>query len=313
MRQEVKIEIVKALEDYLAVHQMSQNEFVRKSGINEAYVSNMRNHSFKIGKTEINPKWFELAAQKIGYQLQKQYWHPVETNQMNFMVSVLEDAKENGYTNLIIGETGCGKTYTAERFALHNPLDMFIIKVGSSDNLADLIDKILEKAKIPTAKTKSKNINSIIKHMQKLKFDGLKPMIVFDESEYMKQPTLGMMKELYDDLSGHCSIIMIGTDELLDNLDKLRKRKKAGMRQFYRRIKFGIRQLPKIDLKFKGFLEAIEDKALIRFLQAHCENYGELRDCLVPAMREADRMSEPLTEDFVRKVLHMPVQPKPFE
>lgn len=306
MKQETKIEIVKALEDYLASHQMSQNEFVKKSGINEAYISNMRNQSFTIGRTEIAKKWFESVAQKIGFQLQKQYWLPVETNQMNFMVSVLEDAKENGYTNLLIGETGCGKTFTAERFALHNPLDLFIIKVGSSDNLADLIDKILEKAKIPTAKTKSKNINAIIKHMQKLKFDGFKPQIIFDESEYMKQPTLGMMKELYDDLSGHCSLIMIGTDELLDNLDKLRKRKKAGMRQFYRRIKFGIRELPKIDRRFKGFLEAIKDTELIRFLQANCENYGELHDCLVPCMREADRTGEPLTEDFVRKVLNMP-------
>lgn len=308
MKKEIKIEIVKSLEDYLATHQMSQNEFVKKTGINEAYISNMRNQSFAIGKTEIAAKWFELVAQKIGFQLQKQYWQPVATNQMNFMLSVFEDAKENGDTNLIIGDTGAGKSFITKLFASHNPLDLFIIKVGSSDNLADLIDKILEKAKIPTAKTKSKNINGIIKHMQKLKFDGYKPMIVFDESEYMKQPTLGMMKELYDDLSGHCSIIMIGTDELLDNLDKLRKRKKAGMRQFYRRIKFGIRELPKIDRKFNGFLDKIEDKELIKFLQTNCENYGELHDCLVPAMREADRLGEPLTEDFVRKVLNMPKQ-----
>lgn len=308
MKQEIKIEIVKALEDYLALHQMSQNEFVKKSGINEAYISNMRNHSFVIGKTEIAPKWFELAAQKIGFQLQKQYWQPVATNQMNFMLSVLEDAKKNGYTNLIIGETGSGKTYVTELFASHNPIDMFVIKVGSSDNLSDLIDKIMEKAKIPVAKTKSKNISNIIKHMQKLKFDGYEPMIAFDECEYMKLPTLSMQKELTDELSGHCAIVMIGTDELLDNLDKLRKRKKAGMRQFYRRIKFGIRILPNIDRKFTGFLETIEDKRLKAFLQANCDNYGELHNCLVPSMREADRTGEPLTEDFVRKVLNMPKQ-----
>lgn len=308
MKQEVKIEIVKALEDYLAVHQMSQNEFVKKTGINEAYVSNMRNKTFMIGKTEIAPKWFELTAQNIGFQLKKQYWQAVETNQMGFMLSVLEDAKENGYTNLIIGDTGSGKSYITELFASHNPLDMFVIKVSSSDNLSDLIEKIMEKCKIPFAKTKSKNITNIIKFMQKLKFDGYKPMLAFDECEYMKLPTLSMQKEFTDELSGFCSIVMIGTDELLDNLDKLRKRKKAGMRQFYRRIKFGIRELPKIDRKFKGFLEKIEDKDLIKFLQANCENYGELHDCLVPAMREADRTGEPLTEDFVRKVLNLPKQ-----
>jgi DNA transposition AAA+ family ATPase len=306
MTTDLKHQIVQELENYLAFHKMSANDFVKKSGINESYISNMRNKSFVIGQTEIAPRWFEKVAQFIGIQLKKSYWTPVQTNQMTAMMPILEDSKEHGLTNVVIGETGSGKTFNAELFAKANPLDTFIVKVGSSDNLSDLIDKILEIAKIPHSKTKSKNINGIVKFMQKQKFDGLKPQLVFDECEYMKQPTLGMMKEFYDDLKGHCSIVLIGTDELIDNLDKLRKRKKAGMRQFYRRIKFGIRVLPNIDKNYRGFLDNIEDKGLLRFLKSNCENYGELHDCLVPAMREADRTGEPLTEAFVRKVLNIP-------
>jgi DNA transposition AAA+ family ATPase len=303
---EIKQQIVIALESYLTLHQMSANEFVKQSGINEAYISNMRNGNNKIGPTDIAPKWFEAVAKAINFQLTKNYWQTIVTPQMLAMMAVLEDAKEFSLTNVIIGETGSGKTFIADLFAKQNPMNLFIIKVGSSDNLTDLIDKILDKAKISHAKTKSNKINSIVKFFQKQKFDGNKPMLVFDESEYMKQPTLCMMKELYDDLQGVCSIIMIGTDELIDNIDKLRKRKKAGIRQFYRRIKFGIRVLPSIDKTFKGFLNAIEDKQLKQFLQKNCENYGELHDCLVPAMREADRTGEALTEGFVRKVLNIP-------
>ncbi|MCB6097213.1 AAA family ATPase [Flavobacterium psychrophilum] len=301
-----KQQIVQELENYLVKYKMSANVFAAKSGINEAYISNMRNGTYMIVETEIAPRWFDKVAQFIGLQLTKSYWNPVATNQMSAMLAILEDSKEHGLTNVVIGETGCGKTYTSSLFAKSNPHDSFIIKVGSSDNLSDLIDKILEIAKIPYAKTKSKNINGIVKFMQKQKFDGQKPQLIFDECEYMRQPTLGMMKEFYDDLSGHCSIVLIGTDELIDNLDKLRKRKKAGMRQFYRRIKFGIRVLPTIDKTFKGFLNTIEDKPLKTFLQRNCENYGELHDVLVPAMREADRTGEPLTEQFVRKVLNIP-------
>lgn len=301
-----KQQIVQELENYLVKHKMSATVFVAKSGINEAYITNMRNGSNKIVDTEIGDRWFEKVAKFVGFQLTKSYWNPVATNQMSAMLSILEDAKEHGLTNVVVGETGCGKTYTASLFAKSNPHDSFIIKVGSSDNLSDLIDKILDKGKIPTSKTKSKNINGIIKFMQKQKFDGQKPQLIFDECEYMKQPTLGMMKEFYDDLSGHCSIVLVGTDELIDNLDKLRKRKKAGMRQFYRRVKFGIRVLPTIDKSFKGFLTGIEDKPLKTFLQRNCENYGELHDALVPAMREADRTGEQLTEPFVRKVLNIP-------
>lgn len=303
---EQKNKIVDALEQYLTKFEMSANVFTDKTGINEAYITNMRNRSFKVGKTEIRTNWFEAVANKIGFELQKNYWKTQFTNQTIAMLSVLEDAKRFGATNVIIGETGCGKSYTAKLFADANPHHLFIIKVGSSDNLSDLIDKILEAAKIPTAKTKSKNISAIAKYFQKLKFEGHQPMIIFDECEYMKQPTLCMMKELYDELLKKCAIILIGTDELLDKLDKMRKRKKEGMRQFYRRLKFTVRILPSIDTTFKLFLNDVLDKELKAFLQRNCENYGELHDALVPAMREADRTGEPLTESFVRKVLNIP-------
>lgn len=306
MTTETKHKIVEALEYYLTVHKMSANQFVDKTGINEAYISNMRNKSFMVGKTEIKANWFEAVANTIGFELQKNYWKTQMTPQTTAMLAILEDAKAFGATNVIIAETGSGKTYTSELFAKVNAQHLFIIKVGASDNLPDLIDKILEAAKIPTAKTKSKNINSIVKHFQKLKFEGHKPMIIFDECEFMKQPTLNMMKELYDGLIKNCSIILVGTDELLDKLDKMRKRKTEGIRQFYRRLKFTIRLLPSIDTSFKHFLNDIEDKKLKAFLQRNCDNYGELHDALVPAMREADRTGEPLTESFVRKVLNIP-------
>ncbi|MGR3790288.1 hypothetical protein BWK63_12915 [Flavobacterium covae] len=306
MTTEQKNTIVNALEAYLSKYDISANVFVEKTGINESYITNMRNRSFKVGKTEIKEKWFIAVAKNIGFELEKNYWKRQFTNQTTAMLAVLEDAKFYGLTNVIIGETGCGKSYTAQWFADANPQYMFIIKVGSSDNLSDLIDKILEVTKIPISKTKSKNISSIVKYFKKLKFEGYKPMLIFDECEYMKQATLCMMKELYDDLLKECSIILIGTDELLDKLDKMRKRKKEGMRQFYRRLKFRVRVLPSIDTSFKLFLNEIEDKDLKTFLQRNCENYGELHDALVPAMREADRTGEPLTEDFVRKVLNIP-------
>ena len=306
MTTETKNKIVDALENYLTVHKMSAKQFVDKTNINEAYISNMRNRSFMVGKTAIKANWFEAVANAVGYELQKNYWKTQMTPQTTAMLAILEDAKAFGSTNVIIAETGSGKTYTSELFAKVNPQHLFIVKVGASDNLSDLIDKILEVAKIPTAKTKSKNINAIVNHFRKLKFEGQKPMIIFDECEYMKQPTLCMMKELYDGLIKNCSIILVGTDELLDKLDKMRKRKKEGIRQFYRRLKFTIRILPSIDTSFKHFLNDIEDKKLRAFLQRNCDNYGELHDALVPAMREADRTGEPLTESFVRKVLNIP-------
>jgi len=119
----------------------------------------------------------------------------------------------------------------------------------------------------------------------------------------MKIPALCAMKELYDNLKGCCAIVLSGHIQFTDNIEKLRKRNRDGIPQLYRRIKFGIRYLPGIDRKFDLFVAGL-DRELRKFLTEHCENYGELHDVLVPAMREADRTEEPLTVALVRKVLN---------
>ena len=139
-----------------------------------------------------------------------------------------------------------------------------------------------------------------------MRLNGRNPIIIFDEAEYMKQATLCNIKEFHDHLNKKCGLVLIGTDQLLQKIEKLKKKNSAGMPQFYRRVKYGIRTLKSIDTRFNEFLKGIEDKALVKFLQRECDNYGELHDVLVPAMREAERTGEPLTEDFVRKVLNLP-------
>lgn len=301
-----KQQITEALNNYIETHKISANEIVKRSGVNESYISSVRNGETTVGKSEIKDKWYLMIADFIGLKLTKEYWKMEETPQLYRMLSTLEDAKENGQTNIIIGETGSGKSYISDLFLKANPVDTFKIVVGSLDTIGDLLDKIIDVLKIATPKTKSKKIGEIAKKLKQLRLEGLKPHLIFDECEYMKQPALCSMKELYDALNGICGITLIGTSQLIDNLDKLRKKNRSGIPQFYRRIKFGIRELPTIDRSFAMFLKNIEDKDLRNFLKQNCDNYGELHDVLVPAMKEADRTGKPLTEEFVRTILGMP-------
>lgn len=311
MNKQLKKQIAQAMIAYLAEHEMSANDFAKNIGVNISYISNIRNCNFTINsgggkETPISEKYFTIIAEAVGLQLKKSYWETVGTPQMNRMLITLEDAKENGDTNVIVGETGCGKSYVSKLFANAYPLDVHIVTVGSNDRITDLMDKVLDKIKIPQSKTKSKKILDIVKYFKNKRFEGRKQMLIFDEAEYMKQPTLCSIKEFYDNLIGECAIVMIGTDQLIDNIDKLRKRNKTGIPQLYRRIKFGIRKLPMIDRSFKLFLKDITDKGLINFLKQNCDNYGELHDVLVTAKREADRLGEPLTENFVRVLFNLP-------
>ena len=303
---EQKSQISEALVQCLVEKIFSQAEIEKRTGVNASYLDAIKNGELKIKNTEIKDKWYIMLADFLNVSLSKEYWNYRETNQALRIFETLEEAKANGLTNIIIGETGCGKTFISDAFVKASPVDTFKVVVGSLDTIGDLLDKIIDVLKIATPKTKSKKIGEIAKQLKKMKLDGLQPHIVFDECEYMKQPALCSMKELYDALIGICGITLIGTSQLIDNLDKLRKKNRSGIPQFYRRIKFGIRELPNIDRTYSIFLQNIEDKSLKNFIKQNCDNYGELHDVLVPAMKEADRTGEALTESLVRKMLGMP-------
>ncbi len=315
MNNKLKQTIAQACKQFIKDNDLNQAKFSHATGVSQSVITHIlkENSTFTIragnDKTVIiADKYFNRLARFIGLELNPTFWKNQATPQFTSIIANLEDAKQHGTTKIIIGETGGGKTHTINLFKRKYVADTYIITVGSTDNLSDLIDKIIDQLKITTGKTKSKKLRDIALRLRSLKEDGQKPQLIFDEAEYMKQPALASMKELYDHLNKFCSIILIGTEQLIDNINILRKKNKPGIPQFYRRIKFGIRQLPAVDKTFKLFLNDIESNEVKKFLRRICDNYGELHDVLVPVKRESDRTGEPITEQFIRKVLNLPTR-----
>jgi len=310
----LKQEIMQATRAYMSEHKMSQADLSKKTNVRPEYLSIMlkENSSFmySAGMNKdgfINVKYFYNIASLIGFKIEKDYWQIQPTSQMSAILAHLEDAKKHHQTITIIGETGCGKSYITNIFASKNPLDTFVVTAGSSDTLGDLIDKIVDELKIhATGKSKSTKIRQIAGKLSSLRNYGNKPMLIIDEGEYLKQAALCAIKELYDNLNDFCSIVLIGTDQLVTNIEKLKRRNKSGIPQFHRRIKFGLRILPNIDRSYQLFINDIEDRELKKFILNNCGNYGELHDIIVPATREAERLEQPLTMNLVRQVLNLP-------
>ena len=314
MENTTKKEIVQALVAYMEEHNMSQSQVAERAKVRKEYLSIIlkpeSNFMYDAGsgaKGFIGVKYFNALAAFCGFKIEKEYWQTQHTAQTIAILANLQDARDNHLTLTLNGETGSGKSFTANLFAAKNPIDTFIVTAGSSDTLNDLIDKIVDKLKVhSTGSSKSTKLRGITQKMQMLKNYGHKPMLIIDEAEYLKQAALCAMKELYDNLNEFCSIVFIGTDQLVTNIEKLRRRNKAGIPQFHRRIKFGLRTLPTIDRSYALFIGDIEDRELKKFILSNCDNYGELHDVIVPATREADRLGEPLTMQLVRKVLNLP-------
>lgn len=313
MTEELKIQIRDAASDYIITKALSNNEFSRIAGINISYLSSILDgkwdeHPAGQGKTiEISEKWFIRIAEAIGFEMEKTYWETVPTPEFQTIIHTLENAKKTGRPKMIIGESGCGKTYAVERFTRANPQHTYVITVNSIYNLADVISEISEKLRLVNVGTKATKLKDISSKLHEVKQNGYKPILILDEAENLKMPALAMLKGLYDAVKDSCSIILIGTDQLVLKLDKLRLRNKEGMPQLYRRFKAGIKVLPEIDRSFKSFVGGkIEDRGLMRLLIQLCDNYGELNDYLEPALREADKAGKLLTEEYFRLMYNMP-------
>jgi DNA transposition AAA+ family ATPase len=252
---------------------------------------------------DIAEKYFVKLAEMVDFSIVKKHWKIRNTPQMLETLAILQDARENAVTRVVIGETGCGKSNTLALFKKKNPADVFIVVVGSEDTLNDLINKVCRALKVPVRGSKSSRIREVSRALIALKENGRKPTLVFDETEYMRTAALCSIKEFFDYLLKKAAIVLIGTQQLVDNIEKLRKRDAKGIPQLYRRIKFGYRYLRPINRNFTDFLEDIKDKRLRDWLQDNCANYGELHDVLVPCFKESERLEHPLDLKFVLMVL----------
>lgn len=311
MKLSLKQEITEKAKAFMHKHGMTQRDFANRTGVPSAHLTHIfrENSDFTIPTgahkdTVIADKYFIKIANYIGYELTKSYWSVVPTPQLTATLAILEEAKQHGTSAVIIGETGCGKSHSLELFQRKNPMDTYIVTVGSNDNVSDLIDRICEALHVPVAKTKSRRLRTIYWKLQELRENGHNPQLILDEAEYMKQPALASIKEIYDHVNTSASIVMVGTQQLIDNIDKLRKKNSQGMPQFYRRIKFGIRKLPRIDRTFKLFVDGLS-KDVVQYLRVICDNYGELHDVLVLVRREQERLDEEITVPFIKKVLNL--------
>ncbi len=301
---QIKNDISRALVQYMKDNALSQENLASMADINISYINSISRDELVVGKTQIKDSYFKKIAKAIGYRFESTYWKPIETDQFLDVYSELMDAKINRRMKMIIGSTGCGKSYTVNRFKLENPANTYIITVSSLYRVGNILDEL---GNILGVKLPHYNVyksNKIAAKLRSLHNFGKQPVLVIDEAENLSLHALKMLKGLYDAIKDYCSIVLIGTRQLIMKIEKLKDNDAEGMPQFYRRFKAGIRYVTEIDKNemFTPFLENVEDRKLRVLLTNLSDNYGELNDYLEPALREADKMNVELTETFFQQL-----------
>lgn len=310
MTYEEKQSVARAAQAYMSEKGISQNVLAKLAGVNASYLSSILKGVFTFVNNRTNEespiadKYFQLLAGRIGVNLAKEHWPLVKTEQFIDIVKELTEAKETATTRIIVGETGCGKSYTVNRFLKAYPQGTYVVTCNQNDSISDLVRKMQRELKVSFDGSVSYRIDRISMELSRIADNSMLPILISDEAEYLSVRGLLSIKTIYDYLKGICSIVMIGTPDILDKLEKTKR--KAGMPQFIRRFKAGIRNIRPIDRTFSKFFEGRSmDGALVKLLRLNADNYGELADYLEPALREADRRGCPLTKEFFESMFYL--------
>jgi len=310
---EIKDKIIDATLLYMQQNNLKMADMSRISNITETYMSFMlkKKHVITNGTnpqgTVIHDKYYNQLADFIDMERGSSSWVAIPHNNFKAVIATLQETKQASNTAMIIGRTGLGKSFAVEKFALKNPAYTYRIIVNEMMLLNDVIKELCRMLGLADDGTKAARMKRVFDKLKEIKRSGHQPQIIFDEMENAKAQLIRMIKTVFDNVNTYCSIVLIGTDQLLRTLEKLERKDVVGIPQFIRRFKAGTRRLDEV-LDFEPFYNALKilDKGLKKLLNVQCANYGELHDYLQPVIEECNAKGEPVTEEAFRIKWNMP-------
>jgi DNA transposition AAA+ family ATPase len=231
-------------------------------------------------------------------------WQNFPTIQFKEIINELVEAKEEQKNLMIIADTGLGKSNAIKAFSAKNPKHTYVFTLGDSYNLMVLLNEVLAVFGLNThlwKNAKNKSLRKISEKLNEIADEGGHPIFILDEAENARVPVLKAIKEIYDAVAGKCSIVLIGTTQLIEQLNK--KATGQSLPQLRRRFKAGTRYITQFNKAkdMKPFFETFipQDKDLQDLLIQLCDNYGELHDYLHPFLTNcAKRNIQPTEANF---------------
>jgi hypothetical protein len=235
--------------------------------VSNAYVSNM-----------LNGKW-EAISDDAWRNVQKQValrdgeWAVTDTEPSVSLEFFFRDAMDHANVFGLIGDAGCGKTHTAERFAVRD--NVYLVSCNEFYNRRSFLSELLRvMGRDSGGYTVSEMMQQVIMHVRRVD----SPLIILDEADKLSDQVLYFFISLYNSLEGKCGIILMATDFLEKRIMKGLKLNRKGYKEIYSRLgrKFITLPVPTaaditLMVATNGIRDAVETRRIIN------ESEGDLR------------------------------------
>lgn len=297
--------IVAAAAAYMADKGLTQAELGHKSGVGPTYLNVMLGGGTHLNNTLIAAKYWNMLEALVNPA--PALWPMLDTTQGLRIRAELVQAKQKQLTRMIVAEPGAGKTMSVNWFKDNAPKHTYVITMNDLMTVNDVLDTLERDLGVTGRTRRAMKLYDIILKLRDIRNSGGYPIIIIEEAENMNMRTRKLLKAVFDGVDRYCALVLVGTPDLLTNVEKAKKSGKDAGPQFYRRFVPGLVRVAGINRNFDLFYKThnVPD-GLRKLLNTICENYGELNRWLEPVLEECATKGVDLTEELFREVHNMP-------
>lgn len=267
MTQTDKIQIVDLLEKYIA-QKGSQNKVAAEMKVSAATLSQMRNHNWEL----IAPDMWRKVGAHLGHGNNE--WQFADTANSVLLQKLFKDAKNFSLVMAVTGNAGSGKTENAKKFEAENK-NTFRMSCNEYWDKRWFLRELLTKMGRDTAgMTMPEMMHRAVTTLKAID----KPFIILDEADKLADNVLLFFITLYNELEGHCGIIIMATQYLERRIRRGVAAQKRGYREIYSRVGLRFIELEDTtyaDVKAVCMVNGITDEQTIRSISKDCD--GDLR------------------------------------
>ena len=207
----------------------SQNKAAASlNGVSSATVSKILSGQWE---TIADEMWRSIAGQ-IGAGKTAEGWQLVPTRAYKTMTFTLESAQRDALVMGVIGEAGSGKTEAIKTYTAGGR-NVYHLVCSEYWNRRTFMAKVLQTMGVTYSGTTVADMMDTIVDTLKRKES---PLIVLDEADKLSDQVLYFFISLYNQLEGHCGIIMTATRYLKARIEKGLRLNRKGYAEIYSRI-----------------------------------------------------------------------------
>lgn len=226
MEQKEKELIATRLREYCAA-QGGQNKAANTlKGVSAATISKLLNGDWD---TIAGGMWHNVSKQ-IGSSAEG--WSLVSTSVYDELTELLECAQQDSQVMAIVGSAGCGKSATIRQYASTHD-EVTAIVCSEYQNRTSWLSAVMEAMGLdPRGLSVAEKIGQIVRRLKRAD----KPLLILDEADKMSDQVLYFFVTLYNELEGHCGVVLCATQYLDKRLVRGLRSGRKGYEEVYSRI-----------------------------------------------------------------------------